>query len=298
MADGETSQQSGVSLSGLPATSRQRGIVFAVAAILLAACGLVAPFASVQLLPLVSFNPSVESMVFVNDLVTAILLFAQYATSRTRAILALAVGYLYTALIVVPHILTYPGAFPGLLGGGSQTSAWLYYLWSAGTPIAVIAYVLLSNVDVPGTASRGSARAAIASSVVLVFGLVIGATLITTVGHRWLPPLVSAGRYTDATIYLANPLAILVAVMALVLLWSRMRSVLDYWLLLVLFSLILNFLVAAFFAGQRYSLGFYASRGFTLVTSVLVLSLLLHEMTNLYLGLARSNIVLERERDQ
>src|SRR5262249_35607534 len=63
-------------------------------------------------------------------------------------------------------------------------------------------------------------------------------------------------------------------------------------------SLILNFLVAAFLAGQRYSLGFYASRGFTLFTSVLVLALLLNEMTNLYLGLARSNRMLKRERDQ
>jgi signal transduction histidine kinase len=298
MADRETSQQSGVSLSSLPASYGQRRFVFAVAALLLAAFGLVTPFASVQLLPLVSFNPSVESMVFVNDLVTAILLFAQYATSRSRAILALAIGYLYTALIVVPHILTYPGAFTGLIGGGAQTSAWLYYLWSAGTPIAVIAYALLNNADAAGRASQRPARVAIAWSVVLVFGLVTGAMLITTAGHGWLPPLVSNNRYTDTTIYLANPLAILIAGTALVLLWFRRRSVLDYWLLLVLLSLILNFLVAAFFAGQRYSLGFYASRGFTLFTSVVVLGLLLTEMTNLYLRLARSNMMLERERDQ
>src|SRR5262249_6501338 len=152
----------------------------------------------------------------------------------------------------------------------------------AGTPIAVIVYTLLSSKDVAGRASQGSARVAIAWSVVLVFGLVVGATLATTAGNRWLPPLVADNRYTAATIYLANPLAILIAGIALVLLWSRRRSVLDYWLLLVLLSLILNFLVAAFFAGQRYSLGFYASRGFTLFTSVLVLGLLLNEMTNLY----------------
>jgi signal transduction histidine kinase len=297
MADRGISQQTVVSLSNLPATSGQRRIAFAVAAVLLATFGIVTPFASIQLLPLVSFNPSVESVVFVNDLVTSILLFAQYATSRSRAILALAIGYLYTALIVVPHMLTYPGAFPGLLAGGPQTSAWLYYLWTAGTPIAVIAYTLLSGADRTGTANRGPARVTIAWSVVLVFGLVAAITLLTTAGNRWLPPLVAADRYTDATIYLANPLAVLIAGTALALLWSRRRSVLDDWLLLVLLSLILNFLVAAFFAGQRYSLGFYASRGFTLFTSVLVLGLLLTEMTNLYLGLARANTMLERERD-
>src|SRR5262249_53868205 len=267
------------------------------AAALLAAFGVTIPFASIQLLPLVSFNPSVESMVFVNDLVTSILLFAQYATSRSRAILALAIGYLYTALIVVPHMLTYPGAFSGLLGGGPQTSAWLYYLWNAGTPIAVIVYTLLKRANLVGEANQGSARVTIAWSVVLVLGLVGGVTLMTTPGNRWLPALVAHDRYTDATIYLANPLAILLAGTALALLWSRRRSVLDYWLMLVLLSLILNFLVAAFFAGQRYSLGFYASRGFTLFTSVLVLGLLLTELTNLYLGLARANTLLERQPD-
>src|SRR5262249_6401969 len=64
-----------------------------------------------------------------------------------------------------------------------------------------------------------------------------------------------------------------------------------------IFSLILNYVIAASFAQQRYSLGFYASRGFTLFTSMLVLGLLLREMTNLYTRLARSNISLERARN-
>lgn len=150
----EASQQDLVSLSNLPATSRQRRVVFVVAIILVAAFGMAVPYASRQLPPLVSFNPSVESVVFANDLVTSILLFAQYSISRSRAILALAVGYLYTALIVVPHLLTFPGAFPGLLGGGPQTSAWLYYLWSAGLPLAVIAYALLGNAEIARDVNR------------------------------------------------------------------------------------------------------------------------------------------------
>ena len=37
---------------------------------------------------------------------------------NSRALLALASGYLFTALIVIPHVLTFPGAFSptGLLG--------------------------------------------------------------------------------------------------------------------------------------------------------------------------------------
>jgi signal transduction histidine kinase len=285
-----------VSLSEVPATSGQRRIVFAVAAILLAAFALTVPFADLQLPPFVSFNPSVESVVFVNDLVTAVLLFSQYATTRSRAILALATGYLYTALIVIPHILTYPGAFTGLLPAGAQSSAWLYYFWSAGLPVAAIVYVLLGNDDRANRAIARSSQSTIASGVALVICLVSGITLLAMAGDALLPSLVAAGHYSNTTVYILNPLAIFLTGVALVLLWSRRRSVLDYWLLLVMFSLTLNYVVAAVLARQRYSLGFYASRGFTLVASMIVLALLLKEMTSLYTRLARSNMMLERER--
>ena len=297
MAAGEAPDKPLVSLSSLPATRQQRRTVFAVAVALVAAFAITAPFASVQLPSFVSFNPSVEAMVFVNDLVTAILLFSQYSISRSRGILALAIGYLYTALIVIPHILAFPGAFTGLLAAGPQTSAWLYYFWTAGTPIAVIVYALLINADRTSSATDGSTRSAIGWSVALAIGLVCGITWLTTAGHRFLPSLMSGDHYSYAVVYVANPCAILVAAIALALLWWRRRSVLDYWLILVIFSLILNYVIAAFFATQRYSLGFYASRGFTLFTSMLVLGLLLKEMTNLYTRLARSNMTLERERN-
>jgi len=77
MDDRGMPQLAAVSLWNLPASSRQRRVVFAAAAALLAAFGIIAPFAGIQLLPLVSYNPSVEAIVFVNDLVTSILLFSQ-----------------------------------------------------------------------------------------------------------------------------------------------------------------------------------------------------------------------------
>src|SRR6516165_782966 len=178
-----------VSLTDVAATPHQRRILFAVAAILLAAFAATVPFAAVQLPTFVSFNPSVESIVFANDLITAILLYSQYAITRSRAILALAVGYLYTALIVIPHVLTFPGAFTGLLGG-PQTSAWLYYFWSAGTPAAVIVYALLGSIDRENRATAGSTQGTIAWSIVLVVGFVLGITWLTT-ADRFLPSLMS-----------------------------------------------------------------------------------------------------------
>jgi hypothetical protein len=69
-----------------------------------------------------------KSLFSVNDLVTLILLFAQYSVVPSRATLVLAGGYLYTGLLVVERALTYPGHSPQLvfLVPGLQTTGWLY----------------------------------------------------------------------------------------------------------------------------------------------------------------------------
>ncbi len=107
----------------------------------------------------------------------------------------------------------------------------------------------------------------------------------------------SGDHYVNAVAYVASPLAIFSMAIAIVLLWTGRRSVLDYWLMLAIFALILQHIYGGFLATGRYTLGFYASRGFTLVTSMLVLGLLLAEMARLYARLARSNFLLERERN-
>ncbi len=84
---------------------------------------------------------------------------------------------------------------------------------------------------------------------------------------------------------------------AIAALWVRRRSVLDYWLMLVVWALILEQVLIALLSGARFSLGFYAGRGFSLVTSLVVLVLLLAETTKLYARLARSYQQLEHERD-
>jgi len=57
----------------------------------------------------------------------------------------IASGHLFTALVVIPWMLTFPGVFApmGLLGAGLQSTNWLYVLWHAGFPMFVIAYALL-----------------------------------------------------------------------------------------------------------------------------------------------------------
>ena len=95
----------------LPPTPVQTRRALAVTAVVLAAFAAVVPIAGRPLAELNAFFPSLDAIVFVSDLITATLLYAQFSISRSRALLALATGYLFTALIVIPHALTFAGAF-------------------------------------------------------------------------------------------------------------------------------------------------------------------------------------------
>lgn len=300
MAARGSSAQPVIFLSDLPATSEQRRLVLAIALLLLVAFAVVAPFADVPMQRFDAFIPSVQAIIFSNDLITSVLLFAHYAIVSGRALLALATGYLFTALIVIPHALTFPGAFSptGLLGAGLQSTGWLYYFWHIGSPMAVLAYACLKDTSRPSTTNRGSAAHAIGWSVGIVVALICGLTWVATAGSSVLPAFFAdSTRHVRSSLYILIPLILLVAFLALAVLWVRRRSVLDYWLMLAVYALILEEILIALLSGSRFSLGFYAGRAFSLITSIVVLVLLLSETTRLYARLARSYRLLEHERD-
>ena len=59
-------------------------------------------------------------------------------------------------MIVIPHALTFPGAFAptGLLGAGLQSTGWLYYFWHSGLPASVLAYACLKDLDSPSIVTK------------------------------------------------------------------------------------------------------------------------------------------------
>jgi hypothetical protein len=117
----------GISLATVPPTLRQRRLALTAIALVVAAYGAIAPFAAIPLPRIVGFVPVVEGMVFVAELVTAIFLYSQFSVAGSRSVCVLASGYLFSALIVVPHVLTFPGAFgtANFLGAGLQSAGWL-----------------------------------------------------------------------------------------------------------------------------------------------------------------------------
>jgi signal transduction histidine kinase len=93
-----------------------------------------------------------------------------------------------------------------------------------------------------------------------------------------------------------NALLFLLALFALALLWSRRRSVLDLWLMVVMCGLLIELCLITL-VGLRYVVGWYAARVYFLVSSMLVLAVLLSETALLYARLARSVMAQRRERE-
>ena len=115
-----TADDRSIFLSTMPASNRDRRTALAVVGISSVLFVCAAPFAKVPLTPVPAFVASYQSVLALNDLITAILLYSQFRLLRSRALLLLASGYLFTAVAAIIHLLTFPGVFApgGLLGAG------------------------------------------------------------------------------------------------------------------------------------------------------------------------------------
>jgi signal transduction histidine kinase len=292
------SERSAPSLSGLSPTVFQTWFAVAVTAVALVAFITIAPFAGTPLRALNMFFPLLDAIVFVTDLITAVLLFSQFSITGTRPLLALANGYFFSALIVVPHALTFTGAFSptGLLGANIQTGSWLFIFWHIGFAAGLLAYALLSIADRAKPFSPAPAQSAIFWSVMGVIVLTCSLTWLATAGSHLLPPIVMDNNRISSLVVYPIWLAILISAAALLVLAFRRRSVLDQWLMVVAFVYIGELALSGLFPSVRFSLGFYGGRVFSVITASIVLIVLLAETTRIYMLLARTNLKLQHEQ--
>src|SRR5829696_3601253 len=282
-------------------SQRQRRAAIAAVAVLFTGTMIWAPFGSVQLARVDAFIPVMQSLMCVADLITATLLFSQYAVQAQPAILMLASGYIAAGLFAFLQTLTFPGSYApgGLFGDGIDTPAWLFVLWHTSFPLGVLLYALTKNAVVAtGDPQRRSAGSAIAITVAGVGAVVAALTWVVTLGAGYLPPLYSSSvtRQTLAANY-TNAILGLWYAMALVVLLVRGRTLLDLWLVVTLCAWVPNFLVATYVTSVRFSVGWYSARAYALVASWTLLVVLLSETTRLYARLANALTLRERERD-
>ncbi len=283
-----------VFVSTMPVGRRQRRLARLVvtSAAVLFLIGL--PFSWIQLPYIWAFIPIYESWLVLLDLITAVLLFGQYAILRTRALLVLGSGYLFTAMITVMHAISFPGLFApaGLLGGG-ETTAWLYSFWKSGFMCFLLAYALLKDQKSQVRGPMRRARVNIMVASLVVFMIVAALTLLASFGRGILPTLMDGDRYALASRQI-SAIEWIPGVIVLWLLWRRHSSVLDLWVLVAGCVTALEVALASSLNSGRFDLGWYLGRTYGLAAMSFVLLMLLVENNRLYARLADSRAELRR----
>ncbi|WP_456621338.1 MULTISPECIES: PAS domain S-box protein [unclassified Bradyrhizobium] len=281
--DVPTTIERGTFLSTLPATRGDRTAALAIVGVSAIIFAVAVPFAGIPLLPVPAFVASYQSALAVCDVITAVLLFSQFAVLQTRALLWLSSGYLFTAIAAVVHALSFPGLLApnGLFGSGPQTTAWLYMIWHGGFPMFVLAYVWWKGAN-GGVETSGPARNAIIGSLLGVGVAVTALTWIVTARHDLLPALLKeGGGFTTAQVGVISFVWSL-SFAALIGLWFRRpHAVLDVWLMAAMCAWLFDIALSGIFNSARFDLGFYAGRLYGLCAALLVLAVLLIENVRL-----------------
>jgi len=279
-------------------SSRHRRLALAVAAALTIAFLGVLSLGDRKLPYTAAYVPIQDSFMFLNDLITATLLYSQYYVGRQRSSLALGMGYLFAALIILPHVLTFPGNFSptGLLGANVDTAFWLYYFCRLGFFIAVIAYSLLKEGQSPVGAVLPSVEVTIPVSIGAVAVLVGLLTALAIHGGVLPRAMLDTAQSGSLWNRILAPALILVNLTAIALLWRHRSSVLAMWLLVALWAWLIETLLLSLNV-TRFHLFWYGGI-FGAIASCLVLLVLIYETTMLYARVALSAEARSKEGDR
>ena len=289
-------------LSDRPPSRAQVRSAGGIAAGLAIAFAATVPFARTAMPGTEAAVPIYATAIVAIDGLTAALLLALFSAQTNPAILVLACGYLLNGLLAVPWALSFPGVFAehGLLGAGEQTTAALAAVRRVGFPAFVLAYaVLASRAAGPTAAAPEGRRPTIAAGVGLTILVVLGTTVLIIAGDEVMPAFVAGPTAaTHRWLYVAGTATALYLV-AIARLMRRGRSVLDLWLTVVLFALLIELVLLSFVSsGRRLSLGWWAGRAYGFAATGIVLILMLWETTTLHARLARSVAAERRERQR
>lgn len=278
-------------LSVMPPGRRHKISAVLVLLALVCILALTMPFAGTSLAHTEIFVPAYAAAVFVTELITATLLLVLYSVQRSSAILVLSLGYLFSALLMIPWAVTFPDLFihMGLGDTGLQSTAWIAILRRLGFPIFVLAYALMGDDANSVRNQHRPVHFKIIGSIAGIIIIVCGFSWFILASEETLPELMRDARNVSDLWKYVPGVALLLYSLGLVSLWRRKRSVLDLWLMVVLCTLFFEVLLLSYLGGGlRLSVGWWSGRFFGFISATVILLVLLSETTLLYTRLARS----------
>ena len=273
------------SLIGSQATVLQRRVALGMSGLLIAILLLTLPFAFLMLPHIPAYIAIYSSLALFGDLITAYLFFGQFFRTRSPALLGLAVTYLYSSLLILPYMLSFPGVFSatGLLYAGTQTTNWLWIFWHSGFALGIVCSFLLEwKYGGRQAASRQTYRQ-FALVLALLPLLVLLLSFIAIESDRFLPIMVVNGNYSRLITSGVGPAVMVICVCAWLasVFQARRGTVIHTWLSVAVLASLVD-VILTLWAGSRFSLGWYLARAYSIVTATAVLYVLLYQVNSLY----------------
>jgi hypothetical protein len=193
--------------------------------------------------------------VLTTELATSFLLFASFRQGRSLSLLLLGCAYLYSGLMALPHLMTFPGALlaDGPIIGSPQSTAYIFILWILGyaalASLAVFFHLRFRNQPL----SARQTMPAIAIGAALVVGVVGLFSLAAIAFAHALPSLIEGSRWTSLNLAL-NYLSIakLAVSVGAILIFAGDDEELFLWLALALTAIAAANVLSGI-AGARFS---------------------------------------------
>lgn len=283
-----------------PVISQQahRRAAYLVSALLLLVATAISPFLSLTLPAVAPFLPAYGTAVVILEGITAYLLLSQFATRRKLFPGFVATAYLSLIPLVMVQQLVFPGVFTptGLLSAGSQSAVWIWVFWHALFPALMLFACFAERVIKIEQVDYKDLKLWLLGLVLFPLCFSLSLALFATWGSHLLPALIANNSYQQL---LHSPYALLVwglnALALCCMVWrARSNNVLYVWLSVALLASLID-VTLTLFAGSRFSLGWYAARISSCVSSMVLLGALLWEVNRLYISTQRTNELLYQQ---
>ena len=296
---GGSLSQEKLGLFDTPANRNEIRVGLVIVGLLFLAFILILPVSAIRLREINAFVPVIYAVIFVGELIIATLLFAQATVFRSRALMALASGFVFIAALIIPYVLTFPGAFAsdGVLGAGTNSAAWIMIFRRLSLPLVIVLYAVFKRLDL--TAGPELERP-LGKTLLWVFGaiaLAVSLSAFAVAGHDLLPPMFhdrSKGIYSHLLLFNSTNIALIIVAMGMLSL--KRISVLDMWLMVALAGWLIQSLLNLPI-NARFTAGWYSLHLIILFSHLIVLLALIAESNQLYARLALSTAARGRERD-
>src|SRR5262245_25685618 len=200
--------------------------------------------------------------VFVTELCTSLLLFVYFRAHPHWSLLILGSAFLYSALMVVLHLLTFPGAVlasQALIGGSRQTTGYIFVLWVAGFALLTFVSVLFEARASRHQYTLVRVDRAVCAAVGAVSIVVLSVSLITIMLGDYLPPQITESSSWTVLNRAIMLFAVVFLVGSIAIVLVSIRNELFLWLAMMLAAVVVGSVVSQV-SGGRYTVGWHTAR--------------------------------------